>query len=62
MRSNAKKRIVETYIEGFRTGDHELILGCLTDDVHFRDDRISRLVTYQVDRLPGDQTRRAFDA
>jgi ketosteroid isomerase-like protein len=32
------------------------------DVFHFRDDRISRLVTYQVDRLPGDQTRRAFDA
>jgi uncharacterized protein len=24
---------VERYIEGFRTGDHDLILGCLTDDV-----------------------------
>jgi hypothetical protein len=31
--SNARKRVVETYIEGFRAGDHELILGCLTDDV-----------------------------
>jgi uncharacterized protein len=124
-----KKRVVERYIEGFRAGDHEVILGCLTDDVvwemppyfklsgktdfddaiendaspgppdiqltrlieegdvvvaegavraalkdggridalfcdvfHFRDDRICRLVTYQVDRLPGDQTRKAFDA
>jgi ketosteroid isomerase-like protein len=28
-----RKRVVETYIEGFRTGDHEKILGCLTDDV-----------------------------
>jgi len=113
------KRVVERYIEGFRTGDHELILGCLTDDVtwsmpgyfelsgkaafdgaiendetpglpdvqlvrlveegdvvvaegavqaarrdggridalfcdvfHFRDGRICRLVTYQVDREP----------
>ena len=124
-----KKRVVERYIEGFRAGDHEVILGCLTDDVvwemppyfklsgrsafddaiendaspgrpdiqltrlieegdvvvaegavqaalknggridalfcdvfHFRGDRICRLVTYQVDRLPGDQTRKAFDA
>ncbi len=27
------KRVVERYFEGFRHGDHELILGCLTDDV-----------------------------
>jgi ketosteroid isomerase-like protein len=114
-----KKRVVERYIEGFRTGDHEAILACLTDDVtwhmppyfelsgrsafddaiendaspglpdiqltrlveegevvvaegavqaalrdggridalfcdvfHFRDDKICRLVTYQVDRHP----------
>ena len=32
------------------------------DVFHFRGDRICRLVTYQVDRHPGDQTRRAFDA
>jgi ketosteroid isomerase-like protein len=127
--TTAKKRVVERYIEGFRAGDHEMILACLTDDVawemppyfelsgrtafddaiendaspsppdiqltrlieegdivvaegavqaalkaggridalfcdvfHFRDDKICRLVTYQVDRHPGDQTRRAFDA
>jgi ketosteroid isomerase-like protein len=119
--SSARKRVVETYIEGFRAGDHELILGCLTDDAtwempphfklsgraafddaiendatpglpdiqltrlveegavvvaegavqtalkaggridalfcdvfHFRGDKICRLVTYQVDRHPGD--------
>ena len=124
-----RKRVVERYIEGFRAGDHETILACLTDDVawdmlpyfklsgktafddaiendaspglpdiqltrlieegdivvaegavqaalrgggrldalfcdvfHFRDDKICRLVTYQVDRHPGDQTRRAFEA
>jgi ketosteroid isomerase-like protein len=123
-----RKRVVERYIEGFRTGDHELILSCLTDDVawdmppffsltgieayegaitndatpglpdirltrlveegdvvvaegevqaairdgsrldalfcdvfHFRGDRICRLVTYQVDRQPGDSTRRAWE-
>jgi uncharacterized protein len=123
-----RKRVVETYIEGFRTGDHEKILGCLTDDVtwdmppyfslsgkaafdeaiendatpglpdirltrlveegdvvvaegsvqaalrdggrldalfcdvfRFRDDRICSLVTYQVDRNPGDSTRRAWE-
>jgi ketosteroid isomerase-like protein len=27
------KRVVERYFDGFRRGDHELILGCLTDDV-----------------------------
>lgn len=32
------------------------------DVFHFRDDKICRLVTYQVDRYAGDQTRRAFDA
>jgi uncharacterized protein len=125
---STRKRTVEEYIEGFRTGDHERILGCLTDDVvwemppyfelegrdafdgaieneaspglpdiqltrlveegdvvvaegavqaalrdggridalfcdvfHFRGDKICRLTTYQVDRHPGDQTRRAFD-
>jgi uncharacterized protein len=30
---SARKATVERYIEGFRTADHELILGCLTDDV-----------------------------
>jgi uncharacterized protein len=115
--TSVRKRVVETYIEGFRAGDHEKILACLTDDVtwemppffklsgkpafddaieneaapglpdiqltrlveegdvvvaegavqaalkaggridalfcdvfHFRDDKIRRLVTYQVDR------------
>jgi ketosteroid isomerase-like protein len=28
-----RKRVVERYFEGFRQGDHEAILGCLTDDV-----------------------------
>jgi ketosteroid isomerase-like protein len=126
---SAKKRVVERYIEGFRTGDHEMILACLTDDItwemppyfklsgrtafdnaiendaspglpniqlnrlveegdivvaegavqaalkaggridalfcdvfHFTDDKICGLVTYQVDRHPGHQTRRALDA
>jgi ketosteroid isomerase-like protein len=27
------KQIVETYIEGFRRGDREMILDCLTEDV-----------------------------
>jgi uncharacterized protein len=31
--TTVKKRVVERYIEGFRTGDHEMILACLTDDV-----------------------------
>lgn len=29
------KRTVETYLEGFRRGDHEMILACLTDDVEW---------------------------
>jgi ketosteroid isomerase-like protein len=28
-----RKQLVERYFEGFRRGDHEMILGCLTDDV-----------------------------
>ena len=28
-----RKRVVERYFEGFRRGDHELVLRCLTDDV-----------------------------
>jgi uncharacterized protein len=30
---SARKRVVERYVDGFRRGDHEQILGCLTDDV-----------------------------
>jgi uncharacterized protein len=29
------KATVETYMEGFRTSDHALILSCLTDDVEW---------------------------
>jgi ketosteroid isomerase-like protein len=29
------KQTVERYIEGFRRGDHEMILSCLTDDVEW---------------------------
>ena len=31
--TTVKKRVVERYIEGFRAGDHETILACVTDDV-----------------------------
>jgi uncharacterized protein len=31
--TSVRKQVVERYIDGFRTQDHELILGCLTDDV-----------------------------
>jgi ketosteroid isomerase-like protein len=27
------KQLVETYFQGFRRSDHQLLLGCLTDDV-----------------------------
>jgi ketosteroid isomerase-like protein len=29
------KRTVETYLDGFRKGDHRQILSCLTDDVEW---------------------------
>jgi ketosteroid isomerase-like protein len=29
------KRTVERYMDGFRKGDHELILSCLTDDIEW---------------------------
>jgi ketosteroid isomerase-like protein len=28
-----RKRVVEKYIDGFRAGDHDEIMSCLTDDV-----------------------------
>jgi ketosteroid isomerase-like protein len=28
-----RKQVVERYFEGFRRGDHEMVLACLTDDV-----------------------------
>jgi ketosteroid isomerase-like protein len=29
------KRLVETYLDGFRTNDHDKILSCLTDDIQW---------------------------
>jgi len=29
----SNKKIIETYIEGFRKSDHDMVLSCLTDDV-----------------------------
>lgn len=29
------KQTVEAYLEGFRRGDHAMVLGCLTDDVEW---------------------------
>jgi uncharacterized protein len=31
--TSIRKRVVERYIEGFRNGDHDEILACVTDDV-----------------------------
>lgn len=33
MTLSARKRVVEQYFEGFRAGDHGVVLACLTDDV-----------------------------
>jgi ketosteroid isomerase-like protein len=30
---SARKQLVETYFEGFRRGDHAMVLECLTEDV-----------------------------
>ncbi|PJE93975.1 hypothetical protein CUT44_31000 [Streptomyces carminius] len=30
---STRKAVVEKYLEGFRRGDHDMILSCLTDDV-----------------------------
>ena len=30
---SGRKAVVETYFDGFRRGDHEVILACLTDEV-----------------------------
>jgi ketosteroid isomerase-like protein len=32
---SANKRVVEEYLEGFRRGDHSMILDCLADDVEW---------------------------
>jgi ketosteroid isomerase-like protein len=45
---------------GLKAGGGVDALFC--DVVHFRDDKLCRLVTYQVDRHPGDQASRAVDA
>lgn len=29
----SNKKVVETYMEGFRKSDHDMVLSCLTDDV-----------------------------
>jgi hypothetical protein len=58
MRSSAQRRIDSS--AALKRGGRIDALFC--DVFPFRDDKICRPVTYQVDRLPGDQTRRAFDA
>jgi ketosteroid isomerase-like protein len=35
MTQTANKKTVERYLDGFRTSDHELVQGCLTDDVEW---------------------------
>jgi ketosteroid isomerase-like protein len=30
---SSNKKLVETYLDGFRTNDHEKILSCLSDDI-----------------------------
>ena len=32
---SANKQTVETYMEGFRRGDHAMVLSCLADDVEW---------------------------
>ena len=29
----SNKKLIETYMEGFRKSDHDMVLSCLTDDV-----------------------------
>lgn len=29
----SNKKVIETYMEGFRKSDHDMVLSCLTDDV-----------------------------
>lgn len=35
MSTSPNKQLVETYLEGFRTNDHEKILSCLSDDIEW---------------------------
>ncbi len=32
---SANKQLVQTYLDGFRTNDHEKILSCLADDIEW---------------------------
>jgi hypothetical protein len=61
----ARKQVVERYIEGEGAIENDASGGRIDalfcDVFNFRDDKICRLVTYQVDRHPGEQTRRAFE-
>ena len=53
-----RKAVVERYIEGFRRGDREMILECLTDDVEWN------LLGWQSlrgkDRFAGEIQNEAF--
>ncbi len=35
MSESPNKRLVETYLDGFRANDHDKILSCLTDDIRW---------------------------
>ena len=35
MSKSPNKQTVETYLDGFRTNDHEKVLSCLTDDIEW---------------------------
>lgn len=35
MNTSPNEQLVETYLDGFRTNDHEKILSCLTDDIEW---------------------------
>jgi ketosteroid isomerase-like protein len=35
MSTSSHKQLVETYLDGFRTNDHDKILSCLADDIEW---------------------------
>lgn len=47
-----RKQVVERYFEGFRRGDHELVLGRFAYADAFRDHAVCRVESYVVPLTP----------
>lgn len=50
-RISENKRVVERYLDRFRTSDHELILSCLTEDIAIENDAFLDRPTITIPRM-----------